>query len=102
MGIWEEIFTKLNLGLSEEELKHVSYQERCNLLNNNPLLGASHFRYKDKVSFKEIINDGPFDQIKYHALRIEIQERGSLHVHSYLYVFSMHRIFKMKLLTSGL
>ena len=44
---WEElpqIINKLNnLGLSEEELKKLSYQERCNLLNNNPVLAATHF-----------------------------------------------------------
>ena len=37
------ITSKLNnLGLSDEELKDLSYQERCNLLNNNPVLVARH------------------------------------------------------------
>ena len=44
------IFDKLNnLGLSDEELKHLSYQERCNLLNNNPVRVARHFQYKIEV-----------------------------------------------------
>ena len=30
-------------GLSDEELKDLSYQEQCNLLNVNPVLVASHF-----------------------------------------------------------
>ena len=33
------IINKLNnLGLSDEELKNLSYLGRCNLLNNNPVL----------------------------------------------------------------
>ena len=47
---WEElpyIIEKLNnLGLSDEELKNLSYQERCNLLNKNPVLVARYFQYK--------------------------------------------------------
>ena len=32
------INNKLNkLGLSDEKLKNLSYKERCNLLNNNPV-----------------------------------------------------------------
>ena len=45
---WEElpyIINKLNnLGLSDKELKNLSSQERCNLLNNNPVLVARHFQ----------------------------------------------------------
>ena len=43
---WEKlpyIINKLNkFGLSNEELKNLSYQERCNLLNNNPVLMTRH------------------------------------------------------------
>ena len=50
------IINKLNnLALSEEELKNSSYQERCNLLNNDQVLVARHFQYKVEVFFKEII-----------------------------------------------
>ena len=65
---WEElpqIINKLNnLGLSEDELKKLSYQERCNLLNNNPVLAATHFQYKIEAFFKEIILDGPLGKTK--------------------------------------
>ena len=44
---WEElpyIINKLNnLGVSQEELKNLSYQEMCNLLNNNSVLAARHY-----------------------------------------------------------
>ena len=66
---WEElpyIINKLNnLGLSEKELKNLSYQERANLLNNNPVLVARHFQYKGEVFFKDIIIEGPLGKTKY-------------------------------------
>ena len=66
---WEElsyIISKLNnLELSEEELKNLSYQERANLLNNNPVLVAWHFQYKVEVFFKDIIIEGPLGKAKH-------------------------------------
>ena len=48
--IWEElprIFDKLNNHyLSDEELKNLSNQKRCNLFKNNPILVARHFQHK--------------------------------------------------------
>ena len=93
---WEElsyIVNKLNnLGLSDEELKNLSYQERCNLLNKNPVLVARHFQHKVEVFFKEIILDGPLGKTKYYAIRIEFQERGSPHVHSFIWIFNAPNI----------
>ena len=66
---WEElsyIISKLNnLELIEEELKNLSYQERANLLNNNPVLVARHFQYKVEVFFKDIIIEGPLGKAKH-------------------------------------
>ena len=88
---WEElpyISNKLNLGLSEEELKNLSYQEICNLLNNNPVLVASHFQYRIEVFFEESMIDGPLGKTKYYTLRNEFQERGSPHVHSFIWILN--------------
>ena len=57
--------------------KNLSYQERCNLLIDNPVLIARHFQYKVEVFFKEIILDGLLRKKKYYVIHIEIQERGS-------------------------
>ena len=87
------IMNKLNnLGLSNEELKNLSYQERCNLLNKNPVLVARHFQYKVEVSFKKTILDGPLRKTKYYAIRIEFQEIGSPHVHSFIWIFNAPNI----------
>ena len=93
---WEElpyIINRLNnLGLSEEELKNMSYQERCNLLNNNHVLVARHFQYKVELFFSEIILDGPMGKTKYYAICIEFQERGSQHFHSFIWIFNAPNI----------
>ena len=82
---WEElpyIINKLNnLSLSDEELRNLNYEGRCNLLNNTPVLVARHFHYKVQVLFKEIVLDGPLGKTKYYAIHTEFQERGSPHVH---------------------
>ena len=75
--LWEElphIINKLNdLGLSEEELKKLRYQERCYLLNKNPVVVARYFQHKVEVFFKEIILDGTLEKTKYYAIRIVFQ-----------------------------
>ena len=92
---WEElpyIINKLNnLGLSKEEFKNLSYQDRCNLMINNPVLVARHFHYKVEIFFKAMVLDRTLVKTKYYALCIEFQERGSPHVH--LFGFSMHQMF---------
>ena len=93
---WEElpyIINKLNnLGLSEEEQRTLSYKDMCNLLNNNPVLVARHFQYKVEVFFKDIIFDGPLGKTKYYAICIEFQERGSPHVHSFIWILNVPNI----------
>ena len=93
------IVNKLNnFGLSEEELKKLSDKERCNLLNDNPVLVSRHFQYKGEVFFKGTILDGTSGKTKYYSVRIEFK-KNLTHMSVHLYGFSMHQILKMKLLT---
>ena len=71
---------------SEQELKELSYEERCNLLNSNPVLLARHFQYRVELFFKEIVVNGPLGKVEYYAIRVEFQVRGSPHIHSFLWV----------------
>ena len=52
---WEKrthIINKLNnLELTDEELKNLSCQKRCNLLNHKPVFSACHLQYKAGVFF---------------------------------------------------
>ena len=71
---WEELpyTNKLNtLGLSDKELKKKSYQERCNLLNNNPVFLAWDFHHNVEVSFKEIKPNAPLRKAKHYSVHSE-------------------------------
>ena len=45
-----------------------------------------------QVFFKEIVLDGPLGKTKYYALRIEFQERGSPHVHAFIWILDAPKI----------
>ena len=87
---WNElvlIITKLHkLDLSEENIKNLSKQDRCRLLNSNPVLVAKHFQYRVELFFKKTIVDGPLGKTTYYAIRVEFQVRGSPHLHCFLWV----------------
>ena len=58
------------------------------MLNNNPVLVPGHFQNKAEVFFKEIIIDGSLRKTKYYAIRIEFQQRGSLHVNLFIWILN--------------
>ena len=87
---WNElvsILSKLNdITLSEDDINGMDYFQRCEILNNNhPVLLARHFQFCVEVFFAEIIIDGPFGKVKYHAIRVEFKFRGSPYIHSFLW-----------------
>ena len=43
----------------------MSYEDRFNLLNSNPVLLVRHFQCRVEVFFKEIIVDGPLGIVNY-------------------------------------
>ena len=81
-----------NLGLGDEELKGLGYQERCNFLNNNPIHVARCFRCKFEVYFEDIILDGPLGKPNYYAMRILFQGNGSFH--SFMLILNAPKIHK--------
>ena len=93
---WDElphIVNKLNnLNLSDEKIRNLTYQQRTKSLNDNPVLVARHFQYKVQVFFMEIVLDGPLGKTKYYALHIELQERGSPHVHAFVWILDAPKI----------
>ena len=75
--------------LSAEEISAMSYFEKCELLNSNPVLLARHFQYRVETFFKEIVLNGPLGIILYYVIRVEFQTRGSPHVHCLLWAKDM-------------
>ena len=88
---WPELFQIVakaqSNNLTDEEVDTLSYQERCAMLNLNPVIVAKHFQYRVETFFKEVLlaNANPIGKIVYYALRIEFQMRGSPHLHALIW-----------------
>ena len=85
-----EIIQKLNE--AEFDISNLSYHDRCNILNSDPVLVARHFQYREEVFFKLIIIDLPLGKSKHYAIRIEFQIRGSPHVCSFIWVIGAPKL----------
>ncbi len=88
---WPELFqiiAKCNgKNMTDEEVEATSYEERCKLLNVNPVIVAKHFQYRVETFFTSILltDANPIGKIIYCALRIEFQMRGSPHLHALIW-----------------
>ena len=47
---------------------------------------ARHFQYRVEIFFKTIVLDGILGKVKYHAIQVEVQLRGSPYIHSFLWI----------------
>ena len=82
------------MNFSEYDIINFSYQDRCSLLNSNPVFVARHFQYRVEVFFEEILIDGPLVKTKYYAIRAEFKIRGSHHIHSFLWKINVPTLTK--------
>ena len=88
---WHELFHILSRvrgeNMTDEEIENLSYNEKCSLLNLNPVIVAKHFQHRVETFFKDVLlsNAKPIGKIVYYALRIEFQMRGSPHLHSLIW-----------------
>lgn len=62
----------------------MTYNERCDILNKNPVPIARHFQFRIQVFFKTIFLDGPVGKKSYYAIRVEFRFPRSPHIHLYL------------------
>uniref|UniRef100_A0A7M5V9S6 ATP-dependent DNA helicase n=2 Tax=Clytia hemisphaerica TaxID=252671 RepID=A0A7M5V9S6_9CNID len=89
---WNELISIIyklkGQNVTDEFIDNLSYHERCELLNSNPVLVARHFQYRVEVFFKTIILDGPLGKTTFYAIRVEFQVRGSPHIHSFLWILN--------------
>jgi len=51
--------------MADEEIENLSYNEKCSLLNLNPVIVAKHFQYRVESFFKEVLlsNANPIGKI---------------------------------------
>ena len=85
---WPELFQIIaktqGKNMTDNEIESLSYNERCSMLNLNPVVVAKHFQHRVETFFSEVLLSSlnPIGKIVYYALRIEFQMRGSPHLHA--------------------
>ena len=88
---WPELFKIVartqGSDITEDEIEALSYVERCQMLNANPVVTAKHFQHRVETFFSEVLlsQSNPIGKITYYALRIEFQMRGSPHLHALIW-----------------
>ena len=88
-----ETVAKLNsLSLTDDDIKNMCYQDRCDTFNKNPVLEARHFLYRVEDFSKEIVLNGPLGKTRYHAIRVKFQARGSPQIHPFIWVLSAPKL----------
>ena len=85
---WPELFKIVartqGRDITEDEIEALSYIERCQMLNANPVVTAKHFQHRLETFFSEVLLSqiNPIGKITYYALRIEFQMRDR---HTYMH-----------------
>lgn len=62
--VWEHN----SLVLTLEDVGHLDYFGKCNVLNSSAVLSACYFQYKGEIFFEEILDIGakPLRKVKYY------------------------------------
>ena len=74
---WPELFQIVartqGRDITEEQVEALSYIERCQMLNANPVVMAKHFQHRVETFFSEVLlsKSNPIGKVIYYALRIE-------------------------------
>ena len=95
---WPEMFQIIariqGQNMTNEDVEALSYNEKCQMLNLNPVIVAEHFQYRVETFFTEVLltDAKPIGKIVYYALRIEFQMRGSPHLHALLWTSDCPRL----------
>ena len=88
---WPELFQSVariqGRDITVDEVEALSYIERCQMLNANPVVMAKHFQNRVETFFSEVLpsKSNPIGKVIYYALRIEFQMRGSPHLHALIW-----------------
>ena len=65
---------------SDEELNNFTWEEKCRLIQSDPVTCARHFDFQFNTFFKDVLMSelAPIGKIKDWFYRVEYQQRGSL------------------------
>ena len=74
-----------------EDIKEMSYQERCKVLNKNVVLVARHFQLSVAQGH---CSNGPLGKTHYYAICVKFEIRVNLHIHSFIWIPNVLRLTK--------
>ena len=71
---------------TDDELENFNWEEKCRLIQSDPVTCARHFDYQFNTFLKTFLisNIAPLGKIKDWFYRVEYQQRGSPHIHMML------------------
>ena len=73
---------------SDEELNNLTWEEKCRLIQSDPVTCARHFDFQFNTFLKDVLMSelAPLGKIKDWFYRVEYQQRGSPHVHMLIWL----------------
>ena len=70
------IASQYNVTLTEEDVKNMSWEERCHWIRRNPVTAARQFDYRVQLFVRHILDSGVIGEIDDFMYRVEFQRRG--------------------------
>ena len=73
---------------SEEELNNLTWDDRCRLIQSDPVTCARHFDFQFNTFLKDVLTSelAPVGKVKDWFYRVEYQQRGSPHIHMLIWL----------------
>ena len=73
---------------SEEELNNLTWDDRCCLIQSDPVTCARHFDFQFNTFLKDVLTSelAPVGKVKDWFYRVKYQQRGSPHIHMLIWL----------------
>ncbi|CAB3983616.1 ATP-dependent DNA helicase PIF1 [Paramuricea clavata] len=73
---------------SDDELNNLTWEEKCRLIQSDPVTCARHFDFQFNTFLKDVLMSElvPIGKIKDWFYRVEYQQRGSPHIHMLIWL----------------
>ena len=73
---------------TDDELEDLNWEEKCRLIQSDPVTCARHFDYQFNTFLREFLmsDSAPIGKIKDWFYRVEYQQRGSPHIHMLIWL----------------
>ena len=73
---WKEIYKILSklkgYEMSDTEIEHMTYDEKCKMLNSNPVVVAKHFQYRLECLFRDVLLGSGDPVVSCHLNRVSV------------------------------